>query len=62
MAALLSAEREDVGWRSREWEMDREPPRRGPAESISSLQAREKHIRELGVDGVLREFGMEDVR
>jgi hypothetical protein len=61
IVALCADDRFDTGGRSSDWETARDMPRRGPAESISSLRAREELVREGGVEMVLREFGVEDV-
>jgi hypothetical protein len=58
--ALRADDRSDSGKRSLDRKAERGRPRRGPAESISTLCAREEQLREAGVDGVLREFGAGD--
>ena len=60
--ALAATDRVDVGWRSSETERAPAKPRRAPAESISSLRAREEHVRAVNVEGVLREFGVESTK
>jgi hypothetical protein len=62
IVALSAHDRVDEGWRSPTTE--RAPPkRRGPpAESIASLREREAHVLEVGVEGVLSEFGVEGPR
>jgi hypothetical protein len=60
LVALRADDRLDAGGRSSDSERARNVPRRAPAEPMSSLRAREEQVREAGVAGVLREFGVEE--